>query len=41
MGVASAACRIATCSRSTALMRDCHWWLSGMLPQLSENVFEG
>src|SRR5437764_12229130 len=36
----SAACRIATYSRSTALIRDCHSWLCGMLPHLCKNLLQ-
>src|SRR5438876_530239 len=36
----SAACRIATYSRSTAFMRDCHWWLCGTLPHLRKNLLQ-
>src|SRR5438105_8752002 len=36
----SAACRMATYSRSTALMRDCHSWLSGILPHLRQNLLQ-
>src|SRR3954453_1880823 len=36
----SAACRIPTYSRSTALIRDCHSWLCGMLPHLHKNLLQ-
>src|SRR5437879_427202 len=36
----STACRMATYSRATAFMRDCHWWLCGMLPQLRNHLLQ-